>query len=77
MTYRVVSNHVYRRRGDEVLPRTCRGAAVEAQGNSHHRKECFMVRAISPVDVSRPPMVQLMPTKVLLPVAFISCVLDS
>ena len=41
--------------------------AVEAQGNSHHRKECFKVWALSPADgKGHPPMAQLMPTKVIL-----------
>ena len=41
--------------------------AVEAQGNSHHRKKCFTVWALSPTDGNgHPAMAQLMPTKVIL-----------
>ena len=40
---------------------------VDAQGNSHHRKECFTVWALSLADGNgHPPMAQLIPTKVMI-----------
>ena len=51
----------------EVYIAACFCAAVEAHGNPHHRNECSMVYNIFPVDGNpSPPMVQLMPTKVML-----------
>ena len=65
MTYRVVSNRVYRRRGDEVLPRTCAQLSRRRETRTIGRSVswCGQYPRLTLID---PPMVQLMPTKVLL-----------
>ena len=62
--YTLFEIRLHRRRGDEVLPRMC--AQLSRRRETRTIGRVFRW-AISPVDVNRPPpMVQLMPTKVLL-----------